>query len=143
MITYTNVKNYLSGYLTSLGGYPDLPTFDPGPGTDDNAVDVSPDRLILLTFGPGAGLSVEYAFDQPAMQVRTAGIQMDYEDSEKLAFDVDRGLLKFDHSQMMDGVWVASITRAGGQPYLLGRDKGDRYHWTCNYIIQAKAGLDD
>jgi len=139
MIRYSHLRNYLQSYLTSLG-YDPLPTFNPGPGEDANAVDVSPGRLVLLSKLPGAGLSVEYAFDRPAFQVRVAGKQGDYDDGEKLAEDCDTGLLKVDHSQYLEDVWVTSIVRAGGNPALLLIDDADRYHFTCTYIAEAATG---
>jgi hypothetical protein len=141
-VKYSQIRDYLKTYLAGLG-YDPLPTFDPGPGADSNALDRSPDRLVLLTFGSGAGLSQEYAIDNPALYVRTVGGQADYDDSQQLSQDVDKGLLKLDHSQFVNGIWITSVQRAGGNPTLLLKDDGDRYHFTCTYIIGAKAGLDD
>ncbi len=136
MLGYSNLRNYLSTWLDSLG-YSPLPTFNPGPGSDPDAIDVSPGRLVLLSIGSGAGLSVEYAFDRPGIQLRTAGLQGDYSDAETFAYDCDRGFLMIDHSQYVDGVWTTSIVRSGGGPALLEKDSAGRFHFTCNYIAEA------
>lgn len=141
MLRISDVETYLKSFLTGIG-YNPLPVFSAGPGANDDALDESPDRLVLLSFGSGAGMSNEYVFDNPALQVRTAGKQMDYNDAEQLAFDVDKGLLKYDHSMFMGTVWITSIQRAGGNPALLLKDNGDRYNFTCTYIVGAQAGLD-
>jgi hypothetical protein len=137
LLSYSDVVEYLAGWLTGLG-YDPLPVFDPGPGVDTDAIDVSPGRLVLLTLGSGAGYDVEMVFDRPAVFVRTVGNQMDYADAEKLAFDVDAGLtFPLDHSQLLGDKWLLSVVRAGGGPALLLKDDGDRYHFTCSYIMEV------
>jgi hypothetical protein len=138
MISYAWAKDYLRTYLEGIG-YDPLPTFVPGIG-DPDVLDTAPERLVVLTVGSGAGLSVEYAFDRPSLQVRTAGRQNNYEDGEQLAFDCDRGLLTIDHSQRVGGVWILAVVRFGGSPSFLIKDDGDRYHFTCNYIVEAETG---
>lgn len=137
MLSYVDVASYLQGWLTGLG-YDPLPYFDPGPGTDLDASDASPGRLVLLTIGSGIGFSTEQVFDRPMVQVRTAGLQMDYTDGEKLAQDCDRGMTAIASSQFLNGKWCLSINRVGGPPLLLLKDDGDRYHFTCSYIVEIE-----
>lgn len=136
MLTFSDVETYLKGYLTTLG-YSPLPFFDPGPGTNLDAADANPDRLVLCQIGGGAGFDVEMIFDRPMVQIRTAGLQMDYSDAEKLAYDCDQGMTAIDQSQYLNGKWVLAITRVGGGPSLLLKDDADRYHFTCNYIWEV------
>ena len=134
------LKDYQTAWLTNLG-YDPLPIIDPGPGPDRDALDLSPASLLLLTIGPGAGLSTEGAFDRPSVQVRAIGEQSDYASAEKLAFDVDTGFVLLDHSQSVGGRWFLSMVRSGGGPALLLKDDADRYHFTCNYIYETEARL--
>lgn len=137
MLTFSDIEAYLSGYLTSVG-YDPLPVFDPGPGIDLDAQDINPDRLVLCSLSAGAGFDVEMIFDRPVVALRTVGMQTDYADAEKLAYDCDRGMTNIDHSQFVNGKWVLAITRVGGGPALLLKDNGDRYHFTCNYIVEVE-----
>jgi Bacteriophage minor capsid protein len=131
-----DIENYLSSWLRTVG-YNPLPVFDPGPGINLDATDVSPDRLVLVTIGAGAGFSTEEVFDRPMVSLRTVGPQMNYTDAESLAYDCDKGLTAIDHAQVFSGKWVTSINRVGGGPALLLKDDGDRYHFTCNYIVEV------
>jgi hypothetical protein len=139
MLTYTDMQVYLSSWLTGLQ-YNPLPVFNPGPGLNTDAIDVSPARLVVLSLSSGAGLSTEEVFDRPGVQVRTVGLQMNYSDAEKLAQDIDRGMIAVDSSRYINGKWVLSIVRSGGGPSLLMKDDGDRYHFTCNYIVEVQYG---
>lgn len=137
---YRILEAYLATYLTGIG-YDPLPVIDPGPGPNRDALDLSPASLVLLTIGPGAGLSSEGVFDRPSVQVRAIGEQNDYDSAEKLAFDCDTGLLLIDHSQSVGGRWFTSFNRFGGNPALLLKDDADRYHFTCSYIYETEARI--
>lgn len=134
------LKDYQTTWLTNLG-YDPLPIIDPGPGSDNDALDLSPACLVLLTIGPGAGLSTEGVFDRPSVQARCVGEQSDYYSAEKLAFDVDAGFNAVSGSRSIGGRWFTSIVRSGGGPALLLRDDADRYHFTCTYIYETEALL--
>lgn len=136
MLQYADIELYLQGYLTGLG-YNPLPTFDPGPGVNLDAIDIAPDQLVLVSIGAGAGFSTEEVFDRPMVSLRTVGKQMDYTNAEQLAQDCDKGLCAVAQSQFVNGKWVTSINRVGGGPALLLKDDGDRYHFTCNYIVEV------
>jgi len=139
---YAILRDFLMAFLAGREWDP-MPTFVPGPGTDANALDVTPDRLVMLTFGSGAGLSVEQVFDRPIVQVRAAGNQSDYDDGERLAYDLDRGMLSVDSSRDIGGVWVTGITRVGGNPQLLLIDDADRANFTCTYAMESETGYDN
>jgi hypothetical protein len=137
MLSFVDLETYLKGWLTEVG-YDPLPYFDPGPGTDLNAIDASPGRLVLLTIGSGAGFTTEQVFDRPMVQVRTAGLQSDYSDAEKLSQDCDRAMTAVAQSQFLNGKWCLSINRLSGSPLLLLKDDADRYHFTCSYIVEIQ-----
>jgi hypothetical protein len=136
MLTYSDISAYLQGWLTGLG-YNPLPFFDPGPAINLDALDANPDRIVIPTIGSGAGFATEMVFDRPAVALRTIGKQMDYADAEKLANDCDQAMAAIDHSQWVNGKWWSSINRVGGGPALLMKDDADRYHFTCNYIVEV------
>lgn len=136
MLTYSDISTYLEGWLTTVG-YNPLPYFDPGPGVNLDAIDANPDRIVLCSIGGGAGFSTEMVLDRPMVALRTIGKQMDYTDAEQLAYDCDQGMAAIDHSQFVNGKWWTSINRVGGGPALLLKDDGDRYHFTCNYIVEV------
>ena len=123
--------------LEALGTYDPLPVFDPGPGTDLNVQDLSPNMLVIITLTPGPGLDIEGLFDRAAVQVRSIGNQQDYNSAETLAQDIDRVMTALDSSQMLNGKRLLSVVRSGGAPALLPSDDGDRYHFTCNYIWEV------
>lgn len=137
-LTYADVQGYIAGYLTSLGTYNPLPFFDPGPDADLVLQDQSPNYMVMIVVGGGAGLDVEEVFDRALVHIRTIGNQEDYTGAEKLAQDVDRGMNAIASSQSINNKWTLSIVRSGGAPSLLLRDDGDRYHFTCNYIWEVQ-----
>lgn len=138
MLSYDDVQTYVQGSLTALNYYDPLPMFDPGPGTDINVQDESPDSMVIITLTPGAGLDSEEVFDRAGIQIRTIGPQNDYAGAEKLAQDVDKAMVALDTSQSVNGKWTLSVVRAGGAPSLLLTDDGSRYHFTCNYIWEVE-----
>jgi hypothetical protein len=136
MLKYSDVKTYLEAYLSNLE-YDPMPYFDPGPGTDLNVQDLSPDSMVIITLNPGPGLDMEEVFDRPGLQIRAIGPQQDYDAAEQLAQDIDKALVAVDSSQSINGKWTLSVVRTGGAPALLLVDDGDRYHFTCNYIWEV------
>jgi hypothetical protein len=139
LLQYADVQSYLEPKLVAKG-YDPLPVFDPGPGSFIDAIDVSPDMLIIITPWPGGGLDSEAIFDRAAIQLRTVGPQMDYAKAEQLAIDCDQALISFALSQLVNEKWWLSVQRAGGSPALLQKDDGDRYHFYCNYIVEVEYG---
>lgn len=137
MLTYSDVKTYLTDGLTGLAFKP-MPFFDPGPGTDPVVQDLVPGSMVILTVGGGPGLASEEVFDRTIVQVRTIGPQQDYEAAETLAQTIDGLMVALDHSQFVNNKWTLSVVRSGGSPALLTIDDGDRYHFTCNYVWEVK-----
>jgi hypothetical protein len=137
MLQYKDVKQVVVDALTAANWTP-MPYFDPGPGTDLDVQDLSPDTMVIITLTPGAGLDSEQVFDRAGIQIRTVGPQEDYDTAESLAQVVDRALIAIDHSQNLNNKRVLSVTRAGGAPALMPIDNGDRYHFTCNYIWEVQ-----
>jgi hypothetical protein len=137
MLQFVDIETFLQAQLTVLG-YNPLPVFDPGPGYNLDAQDASPDQMVLVSIGAGAGFSTEQVFDQPMVQLRAIGKQSDYTDAEKLAQDCDKIMSGVAQSQFINGKWVTAINRVGGGPSLLIKDDGDRYHFTCNYIVEIE-----
>jgi hypothetical protein len=137
VLSYEDVKSLLTDYLTKLGTYDPLPVFDPGPGTNVDANDISPEQLIIITMF-GAQLDAEEAFDRANVQIRAVGVQMDYDSAERLAQDCDKAMMSIDISQFINGKWTLDIWRAGGGPQLILKDDGDRYHFFCNYIWEVE-----
>jgi Bacteriophage minor capsid protein len=142
MLKYEDVRGFISTLLSELGYGTEtnpMPVFTPGPGTLGTVLDISPGRLVILTMGAGAGLDMEEVFDRPSVQVRSVGLQMDYNDAETLAQNIDQGLIGalVNGSQVVNGKYTLRIVRAGGGPALLEKDTGDRYHFVCNYIWEV------
>lgn len=136
MISYTDVEEYLSAWLTAAD-YNPLPVF--APGTDADALDIAPNQLVLVSVGSGPGLDTEGIFDRPNIQIRAAGNQQDYEDAEKLAYTLDQAMFALGGStKLASGKWSLTVSRAGGGPALLLKDDGGRYHFTCNYIWEVQ-----
>jgi hypothetical protein len=138
MLAYQDVVDYLTPKLEALN-YDPMPVFNPGPGVNIDATDVSPNMLVIITFTPGGGPDSEYLFEKQAFQVRTVGPQMDYSGAEKLAQDVDGAFYGFQISQEVNGKWWLSVWRIGSLAMLM-KDDGDRYHFTGNYILEVEYG---
>jgi Bacteriophage minor capsid protein len=140
MLAYVDVETYVSVQLTTLG-YSRLPVFTPGPATDLNVQDLSPNEIVIITVGGGAGMDSELLFDRPGVQIRTIGRQDDYNSAEALAQAVDKTMgdmgIYASATRTINGKRVLSIVRTGGAPSLLLKDDGDRYHFTCNYIWEV------
>jgi hypothetical protein len=136
LIGYDLIKSYLTGWLTGLG-YDSLPDFEPGPGDPDTVQKISAGTMVIITIGSGAGLAVEGATDRPNVQLRVIGDQGDFYSAERLAFDIDKGMNAL-QAQRVEGVWVVTVYRLGGGPAVLLQDDADRWHYTCNYIIEGE-----
>jgi len=139
LLTYSDVRTYLQDKLTAAG-YATLPTFDPGPGANLDALDTVPNGMVIISSWPGPGFDAEQVFDRQAFQFRTIGPQSDFEGAEQLAQDCDRAMVGFSISQYVNGKWWLSVQRAGGAPSLLLQDEGDRFHFYANYIVEVEYG---
>lgn len=135
---YTFVKNGLTakGYGTP-GGKP-MPTFHPGPSTIHQLWNKSPNSMVFLTLGNGAGLAKEGVFERPFIVARVIGLQMDFDGAEALAYDVDDVLLGVDGNTMVGTALTLYITRTAGSPQLVDFDAANRYHFQTTYIAEAQ-----
>jgi len=95
--------------------------------------------IVMITIGGGAGLDSEDVFDQPSIQIRSCGNQMDYNTAEQLAQDLDRAMYALGPSTTLpNGKRSLTVSRTGGGPALLLRDDAGRYHFTCSYIWEVQ-----
>lgn len=144
MLTYGDLKSFTSAGLTAAGyGVDDgplMPWIQPGPPLPQ-FVKASPNALVFLTPGVGAGLDMEQLFDRPSTNVRVYGPQGDFDAAEALAQTIDKLYLAVNGNATVGDTKVLYIVRAGGSPALYGYDEADRYIFTCSYIIEAQTGL--
>lgn len=140
---YADIEDYLTVWLGQFYGGDDQPamplfSFDPYNAITSKA---TPNAMIYLAVGSGAGLSKEQVFDRPFITVRTIGLQGDFDSAEQLAEHVDAGFLLLGSNGIVGSTTVLYVTRSGGKPTLLLKDTADRYHFTCSYITETPTGL--
>lgn len=144
MLTYSDVENWLSNSIEQAEIFPSgvaLPTFSPGPYNASQLSSVSPQDIVFISVGGGAGLTTELLFDRPFISIRVVGRQNDFRSAEKLAHLVDLLFLGVDSNQKIGTTPVLSITRTGGGPQMLELDSADRYHYSCSYIAESQTGM--
>ncbi|SRR6266550_556331 len=147
-LTFNELKSFLAHGLTALG-YADTPTTNqmlmpiiaPGPVSAQRLLKLSPQSIVFLILGSGAGLTTEQLFDQLMVTVRVVGRQNDYDYAEQLSLDVDFVLLQVSGNTQIGATQTLSINRTGGRPALLDYDTSDRYHFTGSYIAEAASSL--
>lgn len=142
---YSDVETFVSAALVDLGyalDDPTSPVLNPGPPTTPELLKLSPNRLVFLFLGNGAGLTTEGLYDRVFLSVRTIGRQEDFTDAENLAYQLDNILLTATEAGpiVMGTARVLYVTRTGGAPALLEKDAADRYHFSCSYLIETKTG---
>ena len=142
---FADVKSWAEGYLAALRDpdgqlvyTPYTPMVLPGPASDAIVQKSSPNELVFLTLGGGAGMTTEGLFDQPFLSVRAIGRQNDFTGAENLAYFLDAGLLAFDSNGIIGNAPVLRVARSGGAPALLMMDDASRYHFTCSYIVETQ-----
>lgn len=129
-------------YLRARGldqQYPGTKVFR-GQGTDPTLLRAVKDRGIILTAAPGPGLTLEWLFDQPVVNVHTMGRQQSYDDGEAFAADVDRMMLASSVT-LLGTVRALYVRRMGGPPTHILTDASRRVHFTCSYVIPVASGL--
>lgn len=112
---------------------PDLPRF--------------PGAMVVVTPTQGAGLSMEFAFDQPGFQVHTVGpqsrdtrVNASMAAAETLAYTVDKIILNATYPTSIAGHHVTHAQRFGSGPSPLPTDDAGRAHLVCTYLMQAETG---
>lgn len=132
------MRDYLAAKLAEGGR---TPRIDPGPANLASLQKLSPQEIVFLDVGGGAGLALEYLFDQPFIGTHVVGRQGDYDGAESLAELVDTAFLLVDSNATIGTAEALYITRTGGRPHLIGKDVADRYHFGCSYIAKAVTGF--
>lgn len=139
---YNDVYTFIQAGLTAKGygtpGNPAMPTFHPGPSTIHQLWNKSPNSMVFLTVGNGAGLAKEGVFERPFIVARVIGPQMDFTAAETLAYDVDGILLAVDTNTQVGTALTLYITRTAGSPQLVDFDAANRYHFQTTYIAEAQ-----
>jgi hypothetical protein len=105
------------------------PEIPPDPGT-----------LVVVTWLPGAGFSLEQMLDTPGFQLRVIGPQGNLPASRELAERIDLELVARDRwPGFIGGRYVVEIRRAGGRPSHDRTDAGNRAHYVCTYLADVEA----
>lgn len=106
-----------------------------------------PGRMVLITPSQGAGLTMEFAFDQPSFQVHVIGpqsrdtrVNAGAVEAERLIFQVDRAILCAQYPTSIAGHHVTHAQRFGSGPSPLPTDSAGRAHFVCTYLVQAETG---
>lgn len=131
----SDVREWLSGLLPAERVYqgPELPKM--------------PERMIVVSPAQGAGLSMEFMFDQPSFQVHVVGPQSrdarvneSAAQAERLSFEVDRAILMTPYPTVIADHHVTHAQRYGSGPSPLPTDSAGRAHFVCTYLFQAESG---
>ena len=138
-LRYSDVKAHASAGLTALGApySTDLPVFDQGPFTVERRQQLTPQAMVFLLLGAGAGYAHDGIFDQPFITIRVIGRQGDFDYAEKLAYDLDT-IFDLGGNATIGTAKVLYVVRTGGAPQLVNLDDADRYHFQCTYITEAQ-----
>lgn len=137
---YADVSTFLAAALVADGNT-NQPFIQPGFDTDPLLQKGSPNELIFISIGGGAGPTTQLLFDRPFLRVAIVGRQRDYQSAEDLAAQVDRILCRIDHNTAIGNSNVLYISRTGGGPALSTHDDAQRYHFACSYIAETTLGL--
>jgi hypothetical protein len=107
---------------------------------DGPDIPADPGTVIVVTWLPGAGFSLEQMLDTPGFQLRVIGPQGNYPAAKELAERVDLELVARDHwPGFIGGRYVVEIRRAGGKPSHDRTDNADRAHYVCTYLADVEA----
>lgn len=131
----SEVLDWLAGLLPAVKFFPgpELPKY--------------PGACAVITPSQGAGLTMEFAFDQPSFQVHVVGpqsrdgrVNASSAAAERLIFTVDRAILCAAYPASIAGHHVTHAQRFGSGPSPLPTDSAGRAHFTCTYLMQAETG---
>lgn len=106
-----------------------------------------PGAMLVVSPTQGAGLSMEFAFDQVGFQIHAVGPQSrdgrvngSMAAAERLMYLADRTLLMHAYPTSIAGHHVTHAQRFGSGPSPLPDDDGGRSHLVCTYLMQAETG---
>lgn len=106
-----------------------------------------PTRMVVVTPAQGAGLSMEFMFDQPSFQVHVVGpqtrdtrVNAGAAEAERLIYQVDKTILMAQYPIKITGHHITHAQRFGSGPSPLPTDSAGRAHFTCTYLFQAESG---
>lgn len=135
---YADIRDYVKEQFAERGWDNPMPTFSPGPASDQIIQKCGPGKLIFLTVGGGSSMTTEDLFDRPFITTRCVGSQMNYDMAEKLAWDLDYVLTSVVRNTLISSSSALYIQRSGGGPQLLSMDVANRYHFTGSYITESQ-----
>lgn len=96
--------------------------------------------MLVVTWLPGAGISLEGVLVSPGFQIRTVGPQGNPAAARELAERVDAELVLRDNWPSLVGDrYVVVVGRAGGEPAVDRLDQAGRTHYVCTYIADVEA----
>lgn len=99
-----------------------------------------PGSMIVVTWLPGAGFSLEQMLDTPGFQLRVIGPQGNAAAARELAERVDLELVARDRwPGFVGGRYVVEVRRAGGKPSHDRTDTAFRAHYVCTYLADVEA----
>ncbi len=95
---------------------------------------------VVVSWLPGAGLSLEGTLSTPAAQLRVIGPQGNRDAARVLAERLDarltnRGLFP----AFVGGRYVVDVRHSGGMPAHDRNDDADRAHYVCTYLFDVEA----
>jgi hypothetical protein len=106
-----------------------------------------PGRCGVISPAQGAGLSMEFAFDQPSFQVHVVGpqsrdprVNASAKAAEQFIYMIDKAILMIQYPTSIAGHHVTHAQRFGSGPSPLPTDSAGRAHFVCTYLLQAESG---
>jgi hypothetical protein len=150
MLTYQQVADWLDARLDGLGYGTQQPDVDPALRTkprlvhgpySERVAKQSPGALVVVSVGGGAGLTLEHLYDQRFITIRAVGLPNQYDQAERLAYDLDGLLVGVNSPAVIGQTRVLYVARTGGAPELIDYDEADRYHFQATYLTPAMTGF--
>lgn len=99
-----------------------------------------PGSLVVVSWLPGAGFSLEQMLDTPGFQLRVIGPQGNAPAARELAERIDVELVGRDRwPGFIGGRYVVIVRRSGGRPAHDRTDAANRAHYVCTYLADVEA----
>lgn len=104
------------------------------------AIPSDPGSLVVVSWLPGAGFSLENMLDTPGFQLRVIGPQGNQPAARELAERIDLELVARDRwPGFIGGRYVVETRRSGGGPAHDRTDAANRAHYVCSYLADVEA----